>query len=178
MKSVLAFLLLLPTVNVYAEQVSLIQMPEPQVILPPAVELPIKEEDVPKQQVPDENFLEMKAFMKEQDVRLKAIKLLNLDVARADLELKRREIESKLAGLNQSSSTSMQMSMKDSDTSIHVASILISPKKREALLQTGGLRSRVQEGSKINDKTVSKIEADAVTFKDINGNTETIKFES
>jgi hypothetical protein len=177
MKSVLVFLLLLP-INAYAEQVSLIQMPEPQVVPPPAVELPIKEEEVPEQQVPDENFLEMKAFMKEQDVRLKAIKLLNLDVARADLELKRREIESKLANLNQGPSSSMQMSMKESDLSIQVASILISPKKREAVLQTGGLRTRVEEGSKINDKTVSKIEAAAVTLEDAKGNTETLKFES
>ncbi len=45
---------------------------------------------------------QLQDFMRKEDEKLKAIKMLDLDLTRADLELRKREIEVKLAGFNAS----------------------------------------------------------------------------
>src|SRR5262249_18575180 len=98
MKKVLIPLLLgLGAISVWAEQVSWIDRPPQKVEAAPVAVAPLPAVSDKKAEPRDEEFDHMKEFMRQEDERIKAIKILNLDLERADLELKKREIEVKLA---------------------------------------------------------------------------------
>ncbi len=130
----------------------------------------------------DFQFQEMNDFINQENEKIKDIKLLNLDLQKADLELKKREIEQKIDRL---SKVSMPMIKRD-DTNgsavdigipiLKVISIFVSDNNKKAVISFNGVNRQVHEGDKIESYNIQNIDPQRVIIKDSNGQTQELYF--
>ena len=118
----------------------------------------------------DHEFEQMKDFMQQEDERLKAIKILNLDLERANLELKKKEVESKLAVLNQDH-VFLPEALKLPSSSLQpmvfkVNGVFLTEKIRLAMININGTSTQVAEGQLMREGVlVKRINPEAVTLE-------------
>lgn len=181
MNTIFVLLFLVLSTTAFADDVSLIQTNA--VIKEAAPEEVVAEapKPSPSPAIVDSDLQRMKEFVKEENERLKAIKILNLDLEQASLELKKREIEVKLAGLSSSPNTQSSLSRLSDENGAHpmikVVGIMLSGDVRSAKLDIGGVISSVSEGKTIkNGVIIKKIFEDGVVIAYLDGREETINF--
>lgn len=124
----------------------------------------------------DPGFEQMKEFLRQENERIKAIKILNLDLERADLELKKRQIEIKLANLNKhtvvpagpASAVFLKPAFK-------LRGIFTSAETRQALINANGVTIQAIEGQTVGEGvTVKQITNDAAVLEYTDGKQETL----
>lgn len=126
------------------------------------------------------DFEQMKEFMRQENEKVKAIKILNLDLARADLELKKKEIEVKLADLNKGHAIDENHSKGSSDLSTpsrNVTGIFVNGPVRSAWMDVHGKHAHVQEGEFLSDGVLVKtIKGNQVTLEYADGKQDIMHF--
>ena len=123
----------------------------------------------------DKEFEQMDEFVRQENERLKAIKLLSLDLQWADLELRKRKIESKLAALTRGPVA--LPSANSEKTILKVAGIFLSEGRKEALVDINGTRHAVSEGeSLVGQMLVKQISSDEVVLEYPDGRQHNLKF--
>ncbi|MBF0490607.1 MAG: hypothetical protein HQL15_08355 [Candidatus Omnitrophica bacterium] len=118
----------------------------------------------------NDDFQEMDDFIKQENERLKDIKLLNLDLERANLELKRREIEQKMVQLNKADGAVSLEGEGDSDTQsnrpvIKLLGTFASASLKQAVLNVNGTSVHVKEGTDMDSFVVGSISPQAVIIQ-------------
>ena len=146
-----------------------------------ALPQPVMKKDVPKDNEHiDRSFQQMKDFMREENERLKAIKILNLDLERADLELKQKEIQVKMAKLNKEGGmldSNGAALLKSSKPLIKITSIFLNDKSKEAVINVDGLNLNTHEGEQtVSGIAIKKITSEAVTVQYSDGQVQELKF--
>ena len=181
--NIILIILLLLCARAWAGEITLIENnPPPVKEAVSQKDIAMAEKTVPKEkETVDRDFEQMQEFMRQANERLKSIKILNLDLERADLELKKREIEEKIIGLNKDQNTA-PIGL-DSSTglvkpmSFKVVGIFLNGNARQAIVSIDGRFIQVQEGQSIRQGVlVNKINADSVIFGYPDGKQETINF--
>ena len=128
-----------------------------------AVPVQDKKKDQSQEQPVDGNFDQMKEFLRQENERLKTIKILNLDLERANLEFKKKEIEIKLADLNKGGGTSNPAANSGQPSALSVEGIFVNGTSQWAFMNVNGTRVQVKPGQTMRDGTVIKeINTDAV----------------
>ncbi len=173
-----AFMLLFEVGQVGAHEVSLIEEEAiKENIVTPQQEPSEEAEDDP----PDDDFQQMNDFIQQENEKLKSIKLLNLDLERADLELKKKEIEQKITKLNKSEgglSASSQESTTDLKTTrpvVKLVSIFESKTMKQAMLSIDGVNVNVKEGQQMDGVVIKSIDPQAVMVKYEDGQTQELR---
>ena len=106
----------------------------------------------------------MKDFIRQEDDRLKDIKLLSLDLEKADLEFKKKEIQTKMAGLSGTVAQDKGAPASGDLTDIRVSGIVIKEGVGHAFISVEGKIFYVREGQDIGGKMkITKI-TDQVVF--------------
>lgn len=169
--------LFLSTMNVWAGEVSLIERNAGLAGQKPAPEKKIVQEKKAPEKVPiDQSFEQMKEFMRQEDERIKTIKILNLDLERANLELKKGEVAVKIAAIGPSSSLSTGTSKPASPK---LCGIFAQDNNKEALINVSGVYIQAGEGEALRDGVlVKKIGPEAVLLEYPDGKKETIELGS
>ncbi|MBI4310085.1 MAG: hypothetical protein HY591_07130, partial [Candidatus Omnitrophica bacterium] len=127
-----------------------------------------------KEETQARDFNQMQEFLQQENERVKAIKILNLDLEHANLELKKKEIEVKLAELNKTG-VAVNLSSNPGSPSMGVSGIFVSGTDRWALMNIDGVRVQVKPGQAMRDGMVIKeINADAVIVRHRDARKETI----
>jgi hypothetical protein len=128
----------------------------------------------------DKKYEDMRQFMGQEDERIKAIKILDLDLQRADLELKKRQIEVKLADLNKSNAALSPLTASGFlKPAFKLSGIFMSGSHREALIDVQGANIQAEEGKMIQDGViVAKINTDSALLKYADGKQETLNLGS
>ena len=180
--NIIVMVLFLNAVNVWAGEVSLIEKNTITAKKTPVKEKSmIQEKKAAKAEPIDQGFEQMKEFIQQENERLKAIKILNLDLERADLELKKGEIEVKIAGLNRGSNAAIAgLSTGISKPAVvKLCGILMNGDDREALVNMDGIYVQIKEGFALrNGALVRKVSDDAVVLEYADGKKETISLGS
>ena len=126
----------------------------------------------------DQDFLQMNDFIHKEDDKIKDIKLLNLDLEKSTLELKKREIEQKIAQLQRREVSFVLPSKDDRDDAkevkpfIKLRSIFESQFKKQAVLNIDGTDINVTEGQKIKGVVIRGINQKVVVVEYGDGATE------
>jgi hypothetical protein len=125
--------------------------------------------NVPEVEEEDE-FQEMADFIQQENERLKDIKLLNLDLERASLELKKKEIEQKMAQFHKEENV---MSQEDDDgvsrPSIKLLGVFLGGLKKQAVLSINGKQVNCKEGQYIEGINIASIDSRLVTVQYADG---------
>lgn len=100
----------------------------------------------------DQGYDTMKDFIRQEDDRLKDIKLLSLDLEKADLEFKKKEIQTKMAGLSGAVAQDKGASTSGDLPDIRVSGIIIKEGVGHAFISVEGRIFYVHEGKDIGDK--------------------------
>ncbi len=104
--------------------------------------------------------------MRQEEQRVKAIKLLSLDLEKTDLELKQKEVQVKLAQLNKANvgeSLGTGAPMPDKSVFIkRLTALTVTEDFKEAVLDINGVPITVHEGDSIIDGKVLHIDAQGV----------------
>ncbi len=126
------------------------------------------------------DYDQMKEFMRQENERMKAIKILSLDLERADLELRKRQIEVKLSELNKNNPAfTAGMSADFSQPVLRLSGIFIGGDSREALVNVKGINIQVSEGKPIEkDIVLKKIGTDHVLLEHTGGKQEALHLGS
>jgi hypothetical protein len=176
MKLFMIFILLFVCGQAQANDVSLIE--EGVVVTPVLKQLPvINEQEVDDNKGQEDEFAQMDSFIKKENEKLKAIKLLNLDIERADLELKKREIEQKMVQLNVREGVSSTVKQEEGDEAkinkpiLRLAAVLESNAKRQAILNFDGRHINVKEGQEVEGVLVKTIKTQGITIQYQDGQT-------
>ena len=188
----LSVMLLSGCVPAGADEISLIDKPhikeaipskvQPEEVKPSSAHKSPVNQDNPKNiEAGDQNFQQMKDFMREENERFKAIKILNLDLERADLELKQKEIQVKMAQLNKESgaliNSNGSMSVKPAKPLLKISGIFLTDEGKEALINVNGANQNAREGEQIaSGIAVKKITSTAVTVQYADGQIQEFKF--
>ncbi len=120
----------------------------------------------------------MEDFIREENDKIKDIKLLNLDLERANLEFKKKEIEQKMAQLNkEEEGATLSGARSISDTSfsslkLKLIGIFESALKKKAVLNINGVHFNVIEGEKVEGFLVGAIKSQSIVIKYNNGEEE------
>ncbi len=113
-----------------------------------------------------DDFKEMDDFINQENERLKEIKLLNLDLEKANLELKRRDIEQKIVQLDKVEGSAIYEKHENrKDKLIKLAGIFESKTYKQAILNISGVHINVQEGQNIDGILVKAIKSKAITIE-------------
>jgi type IV pilus biogenesis protein PilP len=119
----------------------------------------------------EDDFKQMDDFIKNENEKLKGIKLLNLDLEMANLELKRREIEQKITQLNKSwgslpiGKQEYINEDKSDNQEPKVAAVFQSNAKKQATLDFNGRHINVQEGQEVRGLMVKAINSKGITIQ-------------
>lgn len=129
---------------------------------------------------PADQYEHMRQFIREENEKIKDIKLLNLDLERASLTLKKKEIESKLAKLSKTQDVYMNPMSAASNTrsSYSLAGVFMTEKYKEALMNVGGALVHVREGQAVDEHVkIKQIKQDSVTLERADGTVLAVKLE-
>ncbi len=120
----------------------------------------------------DQGYDAMKDFIRQEDDRLKDIKLLSLDLEKADLELKKKEIQTKMAGLSGTVTQDKSAPASGGLPDVRVSGIVIKEGIGRAFISVEGKIFYVREGQDIGDKMkITKIADQAVFIQYPDGRT-------
>ena len=121
----------------------------------------------------DDGYDQMQEFMRQENERIKAIKILHLDLERSNLELKKKEIEIKMADLNKNQSPSLPVNPAPGSFQplmMKLSGIFVRGDQREALMEVDGSHVQVRAGGRLRDGiTVKKIDSDQVVLEYTDG---------
>lgn len=124
----------------------------------------------------DQGYDAMKDFIRQEDDRLKDIKLLSLDLEKADLEFKKKEIQAKMAGLSGTVTQDKGALTPGGLTDIRVSGIVIKEGVGHAFISVEGRIFYVREGQDIGDKMkITKITDQAVLIQYPDGRTRSLE---
>lgn len=145
---VVMLVLFLYELPIRADQISLIESKQDSTI---NVEEPfsLNDEEEPDVMVQTDDFQQMEEFMREENERLKDIKLLTLDVQKASLELKKKETDQKISQLTIAKDDMPSVGVEESvqtHPTIQLLGVFSSSAKKEAVLSINGKQGRVQQG--------------------------------
>ena len=182
-----SLLLLAGCVPAGAEEISLItpikESKQANVKLQKSQVLPqaaIKKETPKSNEHIDRDFQQMKDFMSEENERLKTLKILNLDLERAGLELKQKEIQVKMIKLNKEGGvldSNAVVSVKSSKPMVKITSIFLNDEGKEAVINVDGLNLNAHEGEQIaSGIAIKKITPETVTVQYADGQIQELKF--
>jgi hypothetical protein len=119
----------------------------------------------------EDDLSQVDDFINKENNKLKDIKLLNLDLERAGLELKRKEIEQKISQLNKTEGTvplsfqETSVDVKPSRPLVKLVGIFESAMKKQAMLSINGQRRNVKEGQDIEGIVIKAIQSQAITIQ-------------
>jgi len=184
MNIVLIILFLSMVVDSWGGEVSLIEKSIIVTKKTPIEKKKITQEEKPSKEVPiDQSFDQMKEFMRQEDDRIKAIKILNLDLERANLELKKGEIEVKIADLNRNQNVAVGSSGLPADfpkpALSKLCGIFVNGRNKKALMNVGGSYIQAGEGDTLRGGILVKsINADTVLLEYFDGKKEIINLGS
>ncbi len=120
----------------------------------------------------DQGYDAMKDFIRQEDDRLKDIKLLSLDLEKADLEFKKKEIQTKMAGLSGAVTQDKGAPASGGLPDVRVSGIVIKEGVKHAFISVEGRIFYVREGQDIGDKMkITKITDQAVFIQYPDGRT-------
>ena len=168
-----------------ANQVSLIEDED----VPKDVSV-VKEETVDNKEISlaeDENdnqqddLEEVNDFINQENEKLKDIKLLNLDLEKVGIELKRREIEQKIAQLDKTEgilapTQDSSGDIKLSKPQVRLVGVFESASKKQAVLSINGEHINVKEGQEVEDIVVKTIKPQGVTIQYQDGQLQELYF--
>ncbi len=127
----------------------------------------------------DDDFEQMNDFIRQENEKLKNIKLLNLDVEWANLKLKKKEIEQKIVQLDKAEGTgalpTLTPGVSDKPV-IKLLGIFESDVFKKAVLNINGAKVNVQEGEQINGMLVKSITPQSVVLQSEDGQTQELRF--
>ena len=124
----------------------------------------------------DQGYDAMKDFIRQEDDRLKDIKLLSLDLEKADLEFKKKEIQAKMAGLSGTVTQDKGALTPGGLPDIRVSGIVIKEGVGHAFISVEGRIFYVREGQDIGDKMkITKITDQAVLIQYPDGRTRSLE---
>src|SRR3989338_8900572 len=125
----------------------------------------------------DQGYDAMKDFIRQEDDRLKDIKLLSLDLEKADLEFKKKEIQAKMAGLSCTVTQDKGALTPGGLTDIRVSGIVIKEGVGHAFISVEGRIFYVREGQDIGGKMkITKITDQAVFIQYPDGRTRSLEW--
>ena len=125
----------------------------------------------------DQGYDAMKDFIRQEDDRLKDIKLLSLDLEKADLEFKKKEIQAKMAGLSGTVTQDKGALTPGGLTDIRVSGIVIKEGVGHAFISVEGRIFYVREGQDIGGKMkITKITDQAVFIQYPDGRTRSLEW--
>ena len=125
----------------------------------------------------DQGYDAMKDFIRQEDDRLKDIKLLSLDLEKADLEFKKKEIQTKMAGLSCTVAPDKGVPASGDLPDIRVSGIVIKEGVGHAFISVEGRIFYVREGQDIGDKMkITKITDQAVFIQYPDGRTRSLEW--
>lgn len=129
--------------------------------------------------VNDKEFERMREFMRQEEERIKQIKMLNLDLERANLELKKRQVDAQLAELGpKQGTTALPAADLPKAPIIKLNGIVMAQDMQRAWITVDGTQSFFKEGQAIGTGlTLRKIAPDSVVVEHADGNKETIRIE-
>ncbi len=129
----------------------------------------------------EEDYSAMRDFIKQEDERLKEIKLLTLDLEKADLEFKKKEIESKMSGLVGGPSPAQGIvSTKTADglPDVQVSGVMINNTSKAAFINVDQKLFIVREGQEFgNGIKAVKITDQLVSVQYADGKIHSLKVE-
>ncbi len=119
---------------------------------------------------------EMDAYIREEEGRIKDIKLLSLDLEKANIQLKRKEIESKMAELNKTNAptlVTMPQSLPSGGVLLkRLTALTVSGDFKEATININGVSMMAHEGDAVGEAKVATINAQGVDIIYPNGKKE------
>ncbi len=125
----------------------------------------------------DQGYDAMKDFIRQEDDRLKDIKLLSLDLEKADLEFKKKEIQTKMAGLGGTIAQDKGAPASGGLPDVRVSGIVIKGGVGHAFISVAGKMFYVHEGQDIGDKMkIIKITDQAVFIQYPDGRTRPLEW--
>ncbi len=125
----------------------------------------------------DQGYDAMKDFIRQEDDRLKDIKLLSLDLEKADLEFKKKEIQAKMAGLSGTVAQDKGIPASGDLPDIRVSGIVIKEGVGHAFISVEGKIFYVREGQDIGGKMkITKITDQAVFIQYPDGRTRSLEW--
>ena len=122
----------------------------------------------------EDGYGAMKDFIRQEDERLKDIKLLSLDLEKAGLELKKKEVQGKMAELSGALVQEKGAAPKadDGEPDIHISGIIINDAVKQAFIGIDGKILCVREGQELAGKMkVTKITGQSVSVQFSDGKT-------
>ena len=130
-----------------------------------------------------DGYESMKGFIQQEDDRLKEIKLLSLDLEKAGLELKKKEIQNKMEGLNgalpQEKGAASVVRNTGASSDLRLSGIMINDKVRQAFIVAQGKQLSVHEGQDLaNGMKIAKITAKSVSIVYADGTTRQLELGS
>ncbi len=113
-----------------------------------------------------QSLVEMDDYMHQEEGRIKAIKLLSLDLEKANIELKQREVQVKMAELNKSGAFVAPASspLDQASVSKRLISLTVSGDFKEAVIEVNGAGVIVREGDAVADGKVGIINDEGLTL--------------
>ena len=125
----------------------------------------------------DQGYDAMKDFIRQEDDRLKDIKLLSLDLEKADLEFKKKEIQAKMAGLSGTVAQDKGIPASGDLPDIRGSGIVIKEGVGHAFISVEGKIFYVREGQDIGGKMkITKITDQAVFIQYPDGRTRSLEW--
>ncbi len=141
---------------------------------------PLENDETKEEYVQDDDFEAMNDFIHEENERAKDIKLLSLDLEKAGLILKKKEIEQKIELLRRPQNGDLLKTDEDQESKsvskFKLISVFVSSSVKKAILNINGVNYDFKEGQQIGDITVASIEPEKVVIKLSNGLTQDIYF--
>ncbi len=106
-----------------------------------------------------QSLSDMDDYIHQEENRIKAIKLLSLDLEKANIELKQREVQVKLAELNKSGVFTAPVASFSAQEPIvkRLISLMATGDFKEAVIEVNGAGVIVHEGDSIADGKVKHI---------------------
>lgn len=130
----------------------------------------------------EDEFEKIDEFIRKENEKVKDIKLLNLDLEKAGLILKKKEIDQKIDQLRKAESSGFVKTNEHEEEAkllmpnIRLVSIFASASLKRAVLNINGVNNNVKEGQKIGNVIIANINSENVMVKYSDGQTEEISF--
>lgn len=122
---------------------------------------------------------QLQVFLNQENARLREIKMLDLDVTKANLQLKQKEIESKIAQLTPAKESGEEFlkpsETKEKGSAFRLKGILTVSGERVAMIQINEQVLNLKKGDVFNsDYKIFRIDIRDVVITDLKGNQTTI----
>jgi TolA-binding protein len=125
-------------------------------------------DEMPEAQMPSQLLQEMDEYMRKEDERIKDIRLLSLDLEKAGLELKQKEVQVKMVELSKGSkSAGVDAGPSSLNPSMFIKRLMaltVTENFKEAMIEINGAVAVVHEGDGIADGKVFVIDAQGVNI--------------